>query len=62
MMIKSAAYRWRYAQPSTTCAHDFLYNASGLALCGDSFRDGRVEDAWLSGHRLGKALIGRSVQ
>tara|TARA_R110002020_G_scaffold13368_12_gene48303 strand:+ start:1381 stop:2463 length:1083 start_codon:yes stop_codon:yes gene_type:complete len=61
-LIETGAHRWRYAQPSTSCVHDFLYSANGLALCGDSFRHGRVEDAWLSGHRLGEALIGRSVQ
>lgn len=61
-LLEKGAHRWRYAQPSTPCAHDYLYSANGLALCGDSFRDGRVEDAWLSGHRLGEVLIGRSVQ
>ncbi|TVU88154.1 NAD(P)/FAD-dependent oxidoreductase [Vreelandella titanicae] len=61
-LVEIGAQRWRYAQPSTRCEHDYLYSANGLALCGDSFRDGRVEDAWLSGHRLGEALIGRSVQ
>lgn len=60
-LIETGAHRWRYAQPSTPCAHDYLYSANSLALCGDSFRDGRVEDAWLSGYRLGEALIGRSV-
>ncbi|MBT2772539.1 FAD-dependent oxidoreductase [Halomonas sp. ISL-60] len=61
-LIEIGAHRWRYAQPSTRSEHDYLYSANGLALCGDSFRDGRIEDAWLSGQRLGEALIGRSVQ
>ena len=60
-LTEMGAHRWRYAQPATADNHEYLYSESGLALCGDSFLDGRVEDAWLSGHRLGKALIGRSV-
>lgn len=34
----------------------FALGHAGLALCGDSLRGGRVEDAWLSGHRLGQRL------
>lgn len=65
-VIETGAHRWRYSQPASPCEYAFLYTADGLALCGDSFRDGRVEDAWLSGHHLAqtllaKALIGRSV-
>lgn len=61
-LIEMGAHRWRYAQPANTCEHAYLYSANGLALCGDSFRDARVEDAWLSGYQLGEALVGRSVQ
>lgn len=60
-LIEMGAHRWRYAQPVNVCKDTDLYSASGLALCGDSFRESRVEDAWLSGHRLREALIGRSV-
>lgn len=60
-LIETGAHRWRYAQPANACEHAYLYSANGLALCGDSFRDGSVEDAWLSGHQLGEALVGRSV-
>lgn len=60
-LIEMGAHRWRYAQPATAYQHAYLYSESGLALCGDSFISGRIEDAWLSGHRLGKALIARSV-
>ena len=59
--IEIGARRWRYAQPTDSYGLEYLYSGSGLALCGDSFRGGRVEDAWLSGHRLGETLIGRSV-
>ncbi|MCH4812273.1 NAD(P)/FAD-dependent oxidoreductase [Vreelandella neptunia] len=60
-LIEIGAHRWRYAQPASSSEHAYLYSENGLALCGDSFRGGRVEDAWLSGHGLGEALIGRSV-
>ncbi|BCB60634.1 MULTISPECIES: NAD(P)/FAD-dependent oxidoreductase [Halomonadaceae] len=59
--IDVGAHRWRYAQPASPGRQSFLYSESGLALCGDSFRGSRVEDAWLSGNELGAALLGRSV-
>ena len=59
--IEVGAHRWRYAQPASPSEQTYLYSADGLALCGDSFLSGRVEDAWLSGHRLGEALINRSL-
>ncbi|MFG6665542.1 NAD(P)/FAD-dependent oxidoreductase [Halomonas sp. HNIBRBA4712] len=51
------AHRWRYAQTKEPSRESYLYSAQGLALCGESFRGSRVEDAWLSGHELGKALV-----
>ena len=56
------AHRWRYAQPDvfaggTAVNLDYRRSASGLALCGDGWRGPRVEDAWLSGHHLGEALV-----
>lgn len=56
------AHRWRYAQPDVFAQgeavnQDFRLAASGLALCGDGWRGPRIEDAWLSGHHLGQALI-----
>lgn len=59
--IDVGAHRWRYAQPASPGEQIYLYNANGLALCGDSYLTGRVEDAWLSGHRLGEALINRPL-
>ncbi|RTR01517.1 NAD(P)/FAD-dependent oxidoreductase [Halomonas nitroreducens] len=58
----SGAHRWRFAQPAALPGSgfpDFRQGESGLALCGDAWRDARVEDAWLSGHRLGRALACR---
>nr|WP_298054987.1 FAD-dependent oxidoreductase [uncultured Halomonas sp.] len=64
-LIESGAHRWRYAQSAASCETAYLYSQEGLALCGDGFGDGfadsRVEGAWLSGHRLGEKLVGRSV-
>ena len=60
-LVELGAHRWRYAQPASAGSQSFLYSKCGLALCGDSFRGSRVEDAWLSGDELGEALLGRSV-
>ncbi|GAA3909888.1 FAD-dependent oxidoreductase [Halomonas cibimaris] len=59
-LVEHGAHRWRYSQPADGGAfrpeNGFIIGAAGLALCGDSLRGGRVEDAWLSGHRLGQRL------
>lgn len=60
-LIDLGAHRWRYAQPASAGQQSYLYSEQGLALCGDSFRGSRVEDAWLSGYELAQALLGRSV-
>jgi predicted NAD/FAD-dependent oxidoreductase len=56
------AHRWRYAQPDVFASGeainiDYRLGHHGLALCGDGWRGPRVEDAWLSGHHLGRALV-----
>jgi renalase len=56
------AHRWRYAQPDVFASgeavnRDYRLSPTGLALCGDGWRGPRVEDAWLSGHHLGHALV-----
>ncbi|MGY4878636.1 NAD(P)/FAD-dependent oxidoreductase [Vreelandella aquamarina] len=59
-LLDSGAHRWRYSQPDDTNhvpPDGFACGNEGLALCGDSLRGGRVEDAWLSGHRLGQFLL-----
>jgi len=59
-LLDSGAHRWRYSQPDQDNpfpTQGFAHGANGLALCGDSLRGGRVEDAWLSGHRLGLSLL-----
>ncbi|WP_394425889.1 NAD(P)/FAD-dependent oxidoreductase [Vreelandella stevensii] len=60
-LIELDAHRWRYAQAEEPAAQGYLYSQQGIALCGDSWKGSRVEDAWLSGNALARALIGRSV-
>jgi len=57
------AHRWRYAQPAAadTGGSGYRLGADGLALCGDAWRNGRIEDAWLSGHALGHHLATHSA-
>lgn len=60
------AHRWRYAQPDVFASGeavniDYRIGDHGLALCGDGWRGPRVEDAWLSGHHLGSALVAEQV-
>lgn len=60
-IIDHGAHRWLYAQPAEPHAAmpdtGFALGRAGLSLCGDSLRGGRVEDAWLSGQRLGQTLV-----
>lgn len=60
-LIDVGAHRWRYAQPAEAGKQSYLCSEQGLALCGDSFRGSRVEDAWLSGYELAHALLGQSA-
>ncbi|WNL43978.1 FAD-dependent oxidoreductase [Halomonas sp. PAMB 3264] len=55
-IVELGAHRWRYAQANAPGHESYLYSEQGLALCGESFRGSRVEDAWLSGRELGNAL------
>lgn len=58
--LDAGAHRWRYSQPVAGQAampdEGFATGSAGLSLCGDSLAGGRVEDAWLSGDRLGRHL------
>ncbi|MCX6432327.1 MAG: NAD(P)-binding protein [Actinobacteria bacterium] len=55
------AHRWTYAKPLAGSDEPFLLHGGGfVGLAGDAWSGGpRVEAAWLSGHRLGKALATR---
>lgn len=53
----SVLHRWLHARAETDLETDFLLDAGNqLAVCGDWCRGNRVEDAFLSGHRLGEKL------
>jgi renalase len=54
------AHRWSLASPSRTRpAPAFALNAERtVGVCGDAWGErSRIEAAWLSGHRLGRALL-----
>lgn len=54
----SALHRWLYARAETDLQRDYLLDSdSQLAACGDWCLGNRVEDAWLSGLRLGDKLL-----
>ena len=48
-----AIHRWRYASGFINPSTEFiLLSKVNLGLCGDWLHGGRVEGAWLSGHKL----------
>jgi len=52
-----AIHRWEYANAETSCEESFLLDESNsLAACGDWCGGNRVEDAFLSGLKLGEQL------
>jgi len=52
-----AIHRWKYAKAETSCEESFLLDESNtLAACGDWCGGSRVEDAYLSGLKLGEEL------
>jgi hypothetical protein len=52
-----AIHHWEYANAETSCEESFLLDESNrLAACGDWCGGNRVEDAFLSGLKLGEQL------
>jgi predicted NAD/FAD-dependent oxidoreductase len=52
-----AIHRWRYASGAINSSNGFILNNEiKLGLCGDWLNGGRVEGAWLSGHKLANAI------
>ena len=56
----AAVHRWSFARPSQPRDQPFLLTASGLGACGDGWAaKPSVEAAFVSGTRLGRALLDR---
>ncbi|MFI5959573.1 NAD(P)/FAD-dependent oxidoreductase [Cryptosporangium sp. NPDC051539] len=53
------AQAWPYAKPLAPRASPFFLGDGGIAICGDAWGSPRVENAWLSGHKLGTELARR---
>jgi len=52
-----SVHRWRYASGSTGVNPGFkVFDDIQMALCGDWLHGGRVEGAWLSGHKLANEI------
>jgi predicted NAD/FAD-dependent oxidoreductase len=51
--------RWTYARPVQLRENRYLLGTSMVGLCGDGWGAPRVETAWISGTRLGRALAER---
>ena len=50
-------HRWRYASGAIKSDVGFIFNHEiKLGFCGDWLNGGRVEGAWLSGHKLANAI------
>jgi len=57
-IVHSDLHGWRYAKTEVPADEDFLLDEeSQLAACGDWCLGGRIEDAFLSGQRLGLSLV-----
>ena len=55
---QASAHRWRYADVAPASLPGYCWNpALGLGACGDWLHGGKVEGAWLSGHKLAKAIL-----
>lgn len=53
-----SAHRWRYADSAPALQAGCAWQADvGLGLCGDWLHGGKVEGAWLSGHKLAQSLL-----
>ena len=51
--------RWSLAKPVGPREELFHLGAAGVGLCGDGWGASKVEAAWVSGTRLGQALVAR---
>ena len=54
----ASAHRWRYADVAPASLPGYCWNPTlGLGVCGDWLNGGKVEGAWLSGHKLAEAIV-----
>ncbi|TQS41453.1 NAD(P)/FAD-dependent oxidoreductase [Cryptosporangium phraense] len=53
------AQAWPHARPLAPRATPFFLGDGGISMCGDAWGSPRVENAWLSGHKLGLELARR---
>lgn len=54
--------RWTHARPAEPRESPYLLGDSAVGLCGDGWGFPRVETAWVSGTRLGRALAERLAE
>lgn len=55
-------HRWRYARATKGLAEGYAYDRDlGVGVCGDWCLGARVEDAWISGDRLARAVLANTV-
>jgi renalase len=52
-------HRWSLASPADPHEEPYHLGAALVGICGDGWGSPRVETAWTSGHRLGRALVER---
>lgn len=58
----SLAQRWTFAKPADTHEEPYLLSPAGIGACGDSWGGHpRAEGAFVSGRRLGDALVAAGV-
>ena len=55
----TAVHRWSLARPAQARDASFFLGDAGVGLCGDGWGSPRAETAWVSGTRLGQALVDR---
>jgi predicted NAD/FAD-dependent oxidoreductase len=54
------AHRWSLAAPRHPHEHTFALHDTLVGVCGDAWGPrARIEQAWVSGHELGQALVAR---
>lgn len=60
-VVESTIHRWRYSLAIQKYPHAYFHHEElpGLYLGGDGFGEGHIEAAFVSGHRIAHAMIGK---